>query len=89
MYIFYFAAIIVGVMGSLLLYLSSPNQKLLEQRLDFKFFAAIGGGCLVLSLVLFGQALSLLTAIFCLFLLMMLVWSLLPFVAFLRAGEGG
>ncbi|MFC7050448.1 hypothetical protein [Emcibacter nanhaiensis] len=88
MYIFFLAAVIIGITGAVVLYLGSPHQRLLQRKLTQKSSIAAGTGGLVLSLILFGKAVSPLTAIFCLFVLMMLVWSVLPFVAFLKREEG-
>lgn len=75
------AAALLCLLGSLLCYLSSPQQLLRRGRLP----SWPGIACLLLSLPLFWRLLAPLEAVAAWCVLAMLAWSLLPFLGAWRA----
>lgn len=75
------AAALSGVIGALLLYLASPQQQLLPgQPWPRRRPWVPGAVCVALSLLLMLQVLGHGAAVFAWLTLLMLVWSLAPFV---------
>ncbi|MCW8040017.1 MULTISPECIES: hypothetical protein [Acinetobacter] len=65
--------------GSILLYCTHANQRLVQAVLP-PFYRWIGFGCVVLSLLLFLATLPKLAAIYMWLLTMLVVWTFLPFI---------
>lgn len=81
-------AIALGVFGATALYLGAPWQRLLRQR--WPAVASLGLGCvgLATSLALFAAQLNVAVAIYSWLTLLMICFSVLPFLAaYLRRSE--
>lgn len=76
-------AVILCMMGCLLLYFSHRHQNLLQQALS-KRYVYVGLCFIILSLILLFISVPKLVAVYMWLMTMLVVWSLMPFVALLK-----
>lgn len=74
------------VVAAIMLYLSSPHQKLVLRELPQRTFFIVGLILIVVSLVLFVQFFGSATSVFIVLTVLMLLWSIPPLlIAYVRA----
>jgi len=81
-------AFAAGVLGAVIVYLGAPNQKLRARALPFRPAMIVGGVAILISLNLFLRTMGAAAAVFVLLVLLMTLWTALPFAAaLLRKGK--
>lgn len=82
---FVLLAVICALVGATALYLASPNQQALAQRISPRIGCILGIAALSISLMLFLRVAGPATSVYVLLTLVMLLWSLPPLLfAWLR-----
>ncbi|ENO89965.1 hypothetical protein [Thauera linaloolentis] len=82
-----FFSALSGVAGAWLLYLASPRQQWLAHRSSPRVSAGVGTALLLLSLALLLSMMGATEAVASWMVLVMLVWTLAPFLGAWRAGR--
>lgn len=81
-------AFAAAIAGAVLIYLGAPNQRLLIRALPPRPALATGAAACFASLILFLQVMGGAASFFVLLVLLMFVWTSLPFAALLRRRPG-
>lgn len=82
------SGLLLCFLGCCAIYLASPNQRWLMRPLSARPGRALGGILLILGGLALGQAMQAVTAAFVFATWLMLLFSLLPYVAVLWQADG-